>query len=252
MQGIDRYAYDNRWSRHHPGERLLLAFGLLFLAVWQQPAAAPLAGLAAILAALLGAGVPLSAYLKVVAAPAGFLLAGTPLLALSVEWSEGLRLAFSPEGARVAAEAALRSLSAVCCLALLALTVPVTEMVAPLRRMGVPAAVVELVLLIHRLVFVLAERALAGHRAQAARLGQSGVRRSLRSAALLGSGLLGRAYVKAERMELGLAARGFSGDLGTLRQPRRFSAKRLGAIVLLLFGLLLAGLTMPELPSWPT
>lgn len=228
MLPIDRYAWNNRWRAHHPGERSLLVGGLLLLAVILPPlSTAPLVLIVMTAATVLGAGVPLAAFLRTLAIPAGFLLAGLPFLALSLDFSAGPRLAFSADGARVALDVGLRSLAAMSCLAGLALTTPVYELIPGLRRVGVPQPVVEIALLMYRLLFVVTGQALAGRRAQEARLGYGTLRRSIRSLGVLAATLLGRSLARARRLEIGLAARGFEGDLKVLTPPRTLSTMRL-------------------------
>ena len=237
MRAIDRHAWTNRWRRHHPGERLLLAGGGLLLALTLPPlTAGPLLCLLMGGATVLGAGVPARAFFAVMALPAGFLLVSAPFLAVSLDLSDGVHLAVSPAGAWLALAVTLRSLGALSCLAFLALTTPVAELVPWLRRVGVPAPVVEIALLIYRLIFIFMERALAGQQAQAARQGYSTRRRSLRSLGLLIATLFQRAMERARRLEVGLAARGYVGELRVLTPERPLSRSRLAATL----GVLLA------------
>ncbi|WP_296702202.1 cobalt ECF transporter T component CbiQ [Thiocapsa sp. UBA6158] len=239
MLPIDHYAWNNRWSDHHPGERILLFGGLLLLTVILPPlSSAPLVLIVMSAATVIGAGVPLAAFLRTLAIPGGFLLAGLPFLALSLDFSPGPRLAFSAEGARVALEVGLRSLAAMSCLAGLALTTPVSELIPGLRRVGVPQPVVEIALLMYRLLFVATGQAIAGRRAQEARLGYGTLRRGIRSLGVLAATLFGRSLARARRLEIGLAARGFEGELKVLTPPRALSATRvvLAGTTLLLVG----------------
>ncbi len=230
MLPIDRHAWTHRWRGHHPGERALLAGGMMVLALALPPrSTAPLVCLAMAGATVAGAGVPLSAFLRTAAVPAGFLLASLPFLAVSLDLSEGVRLDWSPAGAGLALDVGLRSLAAVSCLAFLTLTTPVSELVPWLRRVGVPQPVVEIALLIYRLIFVLAERAAVARQAQEARLGYATGRRAIRSLGLLAAGLLGRSLARARRLEIGLAARGFEGELKVLSPQRLLSRARLAA-----------------------
>lgn len=230
MLVIDRHAWTNRWRAHHPGERLLLAGGGLLLALTLPPlTAGPL--LVALMAAatVAGAGVPPRAFLGVMAVPAGFLLAGAPFLAVSLDLKDGVHLGWSATGAVLALSVSLRALGATACLAFLALTTPAAELVPWLRRLGVPAVLIEIALLIYRLIFILMERAAAGRQAQAARLGYRDARRGLRSLALLVATLLQRALERARRLEVGLAARGYTGELRVIGPVRVLSRGRLAA-----------------------
>lgn len=246
MQAIDHYAWTNRWRNRHPVEKLLPALTLLALTLALPPLTiGPLVLAGTLLATVLGAGIPLKTVLNVLAAPAAFLLAGVPFLAISVSFNDGFSIRFSPEGLRLALETLVRALAATSCLTALILTTPLTDLVPLLRRVGVPSGIVELILLIYRLIFVFAERALTGRQAQAARLGYSNVRRGIRSAGWLAGALFQRALERARRLELGLIARGYAGELRVLPSEWALSWSRL-ALSMTLVGLI--GLTAGNLP----
>ncbi|MDG4596415.1 MAG: cobalt ECF transporter T component CbiQ [Candidatus Contendobacter sp.] len=228
MRAIDHHAWTNRWRCWHPAEKLLPASGLLVLTLILPPlTTAPLVLAGMALATVRGAGVPLPTLLSVLAAPTAFLLAGIPFLAVSVDFTHGFALLPSQDGLRLALTMTIRALAAMSCLAFLILTTPVTDWVASLRRVGVPSGVVELSLLTYRLIFVFVERALTGHQAQAARLGYSRVDRSVRSLGLLAGNLFQRSLAQAHRLEIGLAARGYTGELRVLTPKRVLSRMRL-------------------------
>lgn len=228
IRAIDHHAWTNRWAGWHPAEKGLPAGGLLLLTLFLPPlTTAPLVLVSMALATVYGAGVPWRALLDVLAAPAGFLLAGAPFLAVSMDFTHGFDLHLSSEGLWLALVTTVRALAAMSCLAFLILTTPVTDWVASLRRVGVPAGVIELILLIYRLIFVFFERAVTGHQAQTARLGYSRVDRSVRSLGLLAGNLFQRSLVQAHRLEIGLAARGYTGELRVLTPKRVLSRMRL-------------------------
>jgi cobalt/nickel transport system permease protein len=209
----------------------------------------PLVLAGTVLATVGGAGVPWKTLLSVLAAPAAFLLAGIPFLAVSVDFADGFDLHLSSDGLWLALTTTIRALAAMSCLAFLILTTPLTDWIAPLRRVGVPSGVVELILLIYRLIFVFVERALTGRQAQTARLGYSRVDRSVRSLGLLAGNLFQRALEQARRLEIGLMARGYTGELRVLAPKRGLSWPRLGlglglvGLIGLTSGLLARGLS---------
>lgn len=230
MQAIDHYAWTNRWRNRHPVEKLLPALTLLALILALPPLSiGPPALAGAMLATVYGAGVPLRTLLSVWAAPAAFLLAGAPFLAVSVDVADGFHMRFSPEGLHLALETTLRALAATGCLSFLVLTTPAADWALWLRRIGLSAGIVDLVLLVYRLIFVFAERALIGGRAQTARLGYSRPDRSVRSLGLLAGSLFQRSLAQARRLEIGLAARGYDGELRVLMPEWPLSRSRLAA-----------------------
>lgn len=224
MQAIDHHAWTNHWRDRHPLEKLLPALSLLVLTLALPPLRiGPLVLAGTMLATVYGAGIPLKTTLSVLAAPAAFLLAGVPFLAISLRFNDRFSLHFSPEGLQLALETSVRALAAVSCLSFLTLTTPLADWTPLLRRVGIPAGIVELILLVYRLIFVFAERALTGRQAQTARLGYSRLDRSVRSLGLLTGSLFQRSLEQARRLEIGLAARGYSGDLRVLQPERALS-----------------------------
>lgn len=240
MLAIDHHAWTNRWRDRHPVEKLLPAGGLLLLTLALPPlTTGPLVLGSMALATVWGAGVPLKTLLSVLAVPAAFLLAGVPFLAVSVDFTAGFSLYLSSAGLHMALETTVRALAAMSCLAFLTLTTPLTDLIPLLRRVGTPTSIIELVLLIYRLVFVFVERALTGRQAQTARLGYARFDRSLHSLGLLAGNLFQRALNQAQRLEIGLAARGYTGELRVLSSKRPLSWPRLttGMVFVSLIGL---------------
>ncbi len=247
MLATDRHAWTNRWRFIHPGEKALFVVGLL-AADFALPAAsvAPQVFAAAFLATVIGAKVPARAFWGVMVVPAGFLLAGLPALAVSVQLEgAGPLLSLSPEGLALAVAVQLRSLAAVACLAFLILTTPIPDLLALARRLGMPPALVELAYLMHRLVFVVLERASAARQAQEARLGYRNFKTSIRSLGLLVGGLFLRSLDRGRRLDTGLAARGYQGDLRVLSAEPELSVKRLALAVLMTVVVVASALVWP-------
>ena len=250
MLAIDHFAWSNRWRDHHPGERLLLAVGLLILSLALPPlAAGPVILATATLAAVAGAGIPVGAFLRILALPAGFLLTSVPMLAVSVDLADGVRVSLSDSGLATAAAVSARSLAAVSALTLLVLTTPVVELMRLSRRVGVPKGIEELCLLIYHLVFTLLDRAQAGWRAQSARHGYTSLGRGVRSLGMLAATLFQRALDHGHRLETGLAARGYDGDLTVLTPERRLEPRRLAAVAAVLAGVIVLALLTARLET---
>ena len=86
---------------------------------------------------------------------------------------------------------------------------------------------------------VTVEIAERGRISQASRMGYTGFRRSLRSAGMLAAALLPRCLDRAARMEGGLAARAYAGDLRVL-SPSMAPSHRFVVAALALEGLFVA------------
>lgn len=232
MTLIDRLAHDNHLRKRHPAEKLLFSGGMLGLSLSLPPWPGAVVILAVVaVAALTVARLPVGETLRVIALPAGFLLVGLIVLPLSVTWGEGgLSFALSLDGLHAAATVSLRALAAASCLVFLALTTPVTDLVRLLGKVGVPAGVLDVMLLTYRFIFLFLDVAAKITAAQKARLGWNGTRRRVRSVGLLAAALLPRALEQARRMEIGLAARNFTGEMPLLSNAPAVSASAVLAI----------------------
>lgn len=221
MYVIDRLAHTNRWTTRHPADKLVLGGGLLLLSLALPPIPGGLLILTAAMgAALVGARLPARSYFAILALPLAFLISGGAVLAISLRIDgSGPLLAFSPAGAWTAAEASVRALAATASLLAIVLTTPLTALLGLLRRLHLPPPIIDLMLLVYRFVVLAVAVAETGRTAQAARLGYVGFRRSLRSAGLLAAALLPRILDRARRMEIGLAARAYGGDLRVSPSP---------------------------------
>jgi cobalt/nickel transport system permease protein len=240
MSPVDRAAHLNRWRHRSLTEKAGLALGMMLLALALPPGpGAPMVAAIMAAAALAGARVPPKVWLACAGAPLGFLLAGAFSLAVQLD-TQGLSLA--PGGPQAAAQLVLRSFAALTCLLFLALTTPATDLIAGLRRVGLPAEIAELALLMYRFLFLLGETALAMDSAQAARLGHEGAKRRLRALGLLIANLLPRALDRARRLEIGLSARGWDGDLRVLSKRATVSVPALGLVFLALAATAATGL----------
>lgn len=245
---IDHLSHSNRWARVNPAEKGLFALGGLSAALLcRSPGPALL--LTALMAALtvFAAGIRVRAYLRLLLLPAGFLLAGTLGLALTLADGGDALVRFGPwalsrSGLAQAALVFSRSLAAVSSLYLLALTTPMTGILTLLRRCRVPMLLIELAVLAYRQLFVFFEVARQMRLAQASRLGYAGYRNSLRSLGLLGAHLFARAHQRSRLLHRSLLARGYDGELRWLEQEWPLSRGRLllagsGAIVLVFLAL---------------
>ncbi len=211
---MDCYAYTSRWRHRHPAEKALFAGGLLLLSFFM-----PLAGLLLILllislVALLGARIPSSLYGRVMAIPMAFILIGASSLLITVSIQSGhLNIGFSQSGVMPAIRLVARATAAASCLIFFSLTTPTADWMPLLRKLRVPAVVVDLMMMTYRLLFVFAERLSTLQQAQAARLGNVSLRSRIRTTGLIGANLFIRSLDRARRIELGMESRCYNGEL---------------------------------------
>lgn len=234
---LDRAASLSRWRHRALTEKTLIGLGFLGLVVGLPPwPGAAIVGIAVLGFTFIGARVPWRPWLAAVSLPAGFMATGALMLMVQIG-PEGVSLV--PEGAGQAALLCLRAMAATFCLMFLAFTTPAAELIGGLRALRAPAEIVELALLTYRFIFLLADESIAMSTAQRARLGHSSNRRWLRSSAMVIANLLPRAMARARRMETGLAARGWHGEMRVLR-PRVSISWGMVAFVLAVQALIVA------------
>lgn len=230
--GTDRYAYQSRLRRVSPMPKLLLAAVTLAMCLCADSIAVGLFTLLlmGVLITALG-GLPPRVYLHFLKVPLAFLVIGCVTIVAGSYPAGTEMVAALPVGDRLwgfTAESLLlggrifcKAMGAIGCMYFLALNTPVTDLTMALRRLHVPALLVELMELIYRFIFVLAETASNIRTAQDSRLGYQGLRRSLSSLGMLASMVFLRAWRKADHIYTALESRGYTGSLTTLTDSYR-------------------------------
>jgi cobalt/nickel transport system permease protein len=123
------------------------------------------------------------------------------------------------------------------------------EMIPVFQRIGIPAVLIDLALMIYRFLFVTATTLGEMKRAQSWRLGRADYRSRMRALSMLASGLFLRCVQRARRLEDGIESRGYQGRLWVLAPRQAASMGVMAGIVALQAALLIAGRVSKEV-SW--
>jgi cobalt/nickel transport system permease protein len=126
---------------------------------------------------------------------------------------EPLYLYLSRQGIEQARTVFTRSIALTSCLYFILLTVPTFELIRILQRLGCPALITELMGLMYRFIFILTGTVGELLTAQQSRMGYGTWRIGMRSLSILIARLLQRTLNTYQQLSLGLAARGYNGDL---------------------------------------
>ncbi|SFP16770.1 cobalt/nickel transport system permease protein [Geodermatophilus dictyosporus] len=237
---VDDAAWASAWRTRAPLDKLLLCGGLvvcaLVLPAWPGSV---LVALTAVALALGPARVPARTFGRAVRWPLAFVATGALTAVVSVD---GGGLGWAPDAAARAGDLVGHSVAGGAAVLLLATTTPVSDLLPVLRRLRVPAAVVEVASVTYRLLFVLLDSLRTIREAQANRMGYSSVRRSYRSSGALAAAVLTRSFDRARRMQEGLAGRGMETGLRVLPEalpssPAFLAASAAGLATLLTVGL---------------
>ncbi len=237
---IDDAAWASAWRPRSPADKLLLSVGLvvsaLVLPVWPGTV---LVGVTAVVLALGPAGVPARTFGRAVRLPLAFIVVGAVTAVVQVG---GDGLGWAPDAAARGGALVGHALAGSAAVLLLATTTPMSDLLPELRRLRVPAAVIEVASVVYRLLFVLLTSLTTIREAQTARMGHSTVRRSYRSSGVLAAAVLTRSWDRARRLQDGLAGRGMETGLRVLPEALPSSPAFLAATVTGLTALVAVGL----------
>lgn len=208
---IEVAAQASRWRDTAPAAKALFALaGMTAAACARQPATLALLAGALALVTLLAARVPARLYLAVLLPPLGFLALSTLTMLVAVD-TGGPH--WNPAALPLALTTALRALAMLAALLSLTLTTPLPQLLGLLRRLRVPAPLLDLMALCYRMLFVLRQAWDEGLAAQGARLGYSGTRVAWRSLGLLTARLAVQVWQRATALDQAAQARGYDGTL---------------------------------------
>ena len=237
---VDEAAWSSAWRRRSPEDKALLCLGLvvcaLVLPAWPGSV---LVGLTAVVLALGAARVPARTFGRAVRWPLAFVAVGALTAVVQVD---GGGLGWAPDAAARAGSLVGHAVAGSAAVLLLATTTPMSDLLPALRRLRVPAAVVEVASVVYRLLFVLLESLDTIREAQTARMGYSSLRRSYRSSGALAAAVLTRSWDRARRLQEGLAGRGMETGLRVLPEVRPSSRLFLAATAAGLAGIVAVSL----------
>lgn len=245
---IEQCAYANRWRPVSPAAKGVFALaGISAAFAAGRPAAAfAVAGLI-VLVTVFGAGIALTRFVRVAVAPLGFLAFGSLSLAFSLDLHDAgneFAVNWLPDGWTPIQLLAARSCGALAALLFLAMTTPLTDLIALLRRLRVPDVLLELMVLCYRMLFVFSEALHHTHTAQAARLGYATPRLTLRSLGSLAANLTLQIWQRAYALQVAAESRCNAGafrflepEYANTRRDLTIAAAGGCALILLAMGL---------------
>lgn len=221
---------DSRLGRQDARVKLAIALVAITCTVLSRQVLFPLTMAAASVVLLGSARVPARFVLARLAPPLAtavlaallraFLTEGAPLLSFSVA---GHVFTATVEGASSGGLLAARVLGAATVVLLLGSVTPAHDIFRGLRWLRVPAAWVDVGMLMYRYAFVMVELATSVATAQRLRLGYSGLARSLSSAGVLAGTVIVGSMDQAARTHEAMTLRGYTGEIpwARLRPLRR-------------------------------
>lgn len=218
---IEESAYSNRWRKVSPAAKGLFALAALVAAfVAATPVTAVIIAALVAGATVAGAQVAPGRYFRVALPALLFLAAGCLSLAFSVDWNTtrgDFLIQLAPDGLHMVATVGARSLGALAALLFLALTTPLIDLVALLRRLRTPEALLDIMVLCYRMLFVFSTAVHDTVTAQSARLGYATPRLAIRSLGGLAANLTLQVWQRAHALHVAAQARNNDGPLRFLQ-----------------------------------
>ncbi|MDK2892438.1 cobalt ECF transporter T component CbiQ [Methanohalophilus sp.] len=230
---LDDYAlmsplrYTNNWLKIG-----LVLFGILMGVSSGSPAVPFLIALCMGTATVVISKMPLKQYLKILSGPASFVILSVIVIAFFFGGGQELfgfnvlsyHLGVNVEGLEMAFLVFSRTLGGMTCLFFLALTTPMVELFAVLKKSKLPDSFIEISMMMYRYIFVFLEVALSIKYAQTVRLGYKDLRTSLNSLAMLASTLFLRSWEQGEKIFISMNARCYDGKMAFYEETRPLRA----------------------------
>lgn len=239
---IDKLCYLSKLRYVNPGEKF--AFAMLTLIFCLVSRSIAMGVFVLLLNAVLNikiAGIAPKRYLNLMLVPLTFLLLST--LAIIVNFSKSPLDAFaiplgswyatgSMDAIMRAGQLTITALAAVSCLYFLSLNTTMTDILSVLRKLHVPALMVELMMLIYRYIFVLLDIAYYITTSQNARLGYKDMKTSLNSFGGMVQALFIRAMKRSRNLFDAMEARCYDGEIKVLDETHPVNKRNVVLIVL--------------------
>lgn len=146
----------------------------------------------------------------------------------------GRYLSITRQGQAATALLLVKAFGGLCCLYMLSLSTPMYEITSFLRRVHVPAVLVELTVLIYRYIFVLLSSLHTMTAAAHARQGYRTYRNMWRSFGGIASNLLACSFARVSRNFDAMEARGYDGEMRFLERIQRPKIWQVAGVAVLL------------------
>lgn len=243
VSGIDDAAWASPWRGVPVGAKVIFSITLIVVALIARPWPTAVLVLVLGLGVLAAARIPARLVAVAFSAPAVFIVLGAASATVTLGEFAGEGWRWGPVGVRrvdvgLGVGLLLRSVAGTCALFVLAMTTPMVDLLAWLRRLRIPEPLIEVASLMYRMIFTAWNSLLQVRQAQQQRLGGAGsMHRRLSETGRLIGAVAVRTWLASARLADGLAIRGHETSLTTLpsrRPSRRMPPWALAGVVVIL------------------
>lgn len=253
---IDTLAHSNRLRHLPPAQKLWFALATLVLAsVSHYPVQMIIFAWMSVWIVIY-AGIPRQVYGAMLLGVSVFLITSLP--AIAIEYASNIspkiqadalwqmdgwggQIYLSHRGTIRAIELLIRSWASTSVLFFIVLTIPAIDLAITCQKIGCPAILIELSLLIYRCIFILANTAQTIVTAQVSRGGYRTQKLRMHSLNLLVRQLIQRTVSRYRQLTLGVNARGFDGKFRfwqpeSYQYSQRYARESIGGCIVLIIG----------------
>lgn len=219
---IDKYAYTNKLANTNPSLKLIAVVMSLIIttAISNNYINMIIFSIMVVLTTFI-AKIPLGKYIKILLIPIAFLLISTITILFNISdkdiyiWSIRIfskYIGVTRESIIQFINIITRVFASLSATFFLALTTPLNKLIMVFKKMHIPQAIIELLVLIYRSIFIFLEESKEIYMAQEIRFGYSSFKNSFNSTALLMRALFVRVLVKYEDMVVCLDCKLYNGE----------------------------------------
>ncbi len=226
VSGLDDAAWDSPWRRIPVGQKVALSLTLVLVALLARPIpTSVLVGVMAV-ASLAAARIPLRLVRSAVMIPAAFIVLGALSATVTLGTFDGPGWRWGVIGIRqadvwIGIHLVLHATAGTLAVLVLAMTAPMVDILTWLRKLHIPAPLIEIASLMYRMIFTAWNSLLRVRQAQQQRLGGAGgLRKTLAETGQLVGAVAVRTWLSSARLADGLAIRGHESSLATLPSRR--------------------------------
>jgi cobalt/nickel transport system permease protein len=225
-KSIDEYAYLSHLKNVNGGLKLGFTIAVILLSVsatnWVVPIVATL--MCTVITVVFGK-VHLKDYLSLFTVPLVFLAMGALAIAMSLNFENGFSIAFHRSDVVHAMMVSVKALGAVSAMYTLSLSTPMNEIITILGKLRLPEILCELMRLMYKYIFILADSQVKMQNSATSRLGYVGFTRSFKTFGMVCSNLLVVSLRRATDYYNAVESRSFNGRLKFLStsHPLKFS-----------------------------
>ena len=197
-KSIDEYASQSSIGKWNSGLKVLFAFVIMIISISSNNYAVPLFIAVSIGAFTIVTGkMQVFEYLSLLAIPVGFMIMSGLAIAVDIKFARGFAVALPAENIRKALYITAKALGAVSAMYMLSLSTTVSEIIAVLGKLKVPTILTELMNLMYRYVFIIADSQVKMRNSAASRMGWKNFRTSVKTFGLIGGNIFAVSLHKA-------------------------------------------------------